>query len=314
MRKLLSFLMCLALLFGLASAQGEDRWRQVFDPSGDSGLLTARFLQLTASGEEKSGDCAILTSPDGKVLVLDTGETTCSQQVVNALKALGVTKVDILLLSHPHIDHIGGACAVMDAFPVDTVYTNGVAYPTSKTYLKTMAAIETSGASHQVLKEGDTFSFGRQVQAQVFWPEEKIEYYEGFPENSTQFMNNHSILVKFTFGESSMLFGGDLYTGVEREIAARYGDSLRADVLKVGHHGNAYASSKTWRAAVSPKIAVVMDDGLSDPRLLEKYQEGGAKVYHTLFDGCVKISTAGDGRYQALTSLDRPADFLPMPE
>lgn len=304
----------LALLVALplfSAAEGANRYEQVFDTSNDGNLLTVRFVSLTPTGEEKQGDCTILRSPDGQTMVIDAGEPSSGSQVVDALKAMGVEKVDFLIASHPHIDHIGGFPAIMRAFEVGAVYTTAVDYSSSSHYRAYMEEIEKQGIEHIILSEGDTFSFGEEITAEVLHPGPEIEYYDGYPNNSTQFINNLSLVLRLQYKDSSLLFAGDLYTGGEKDVLARYTDELRVDVAKMNHHGASTSSSKTWRETVGPQIAVAMHDAIADIKVLQKYHREGVDVYITFLDGTVKVSTPGDGTYEVLTQYDRAnPDFL----
>ncbi|HML47270.1 MAG TPA: MBL fold metallo-hydrolase [Clostridia bacterium] len=297
--RVFALLAALALLWGAACAQSDARHDQVFDASQDAGRLTARFLYLLSPDGEKSGDATILTSPDGKVMLLDAGEPGCADQVIAALQALGVSRIDYLVASHPHVDHVGGFAEVLRTFPVGAVYTSFVEYPTAPVAAY-LAEIQRQGIPHIRLAQGDTFAFGDQVTVEVFHPSAEIEYYEGYPDNSTQFVNDLSLVLRFAYGDSSMLFGGDVYATME-QIADKYGERLQSDVFKVGHHGAATSSSKPYREAISPKIAVMISDTLSDLGIYQKYRKMDSDVYITYFDGSVRVSTAGDGAYDVLT-------------
>jgi len=303
MKKLLSGALCFLLLICLTAAVcAQDRYQEVFDTGGDAGLLTVRFLDMITETGDKSGDAAILTSPDGMVMLLDAGDPGAADQVVAALRAMGVTRIDYLVASHPHVDHVGGFPAVMEAFDIGQVMTSYVEYPTTY-YDAYMAEIEAQGLTHIYLSEGDAFSFGGEVTVEVLWPGSDIAYYDGYPEASTQFVNNLSLVLKFTYGESTMLFCGDLYSAAERELVTLYGDRLDCDVLKADHHGSATSNCKTFRDAVSPQITVMIADTLEDLNIFKKYQRIG-DVYITHFNGDVKVSTSGDGTYQTLTVKD----------
>ncbi|MBE0600412.1 MAG: MBL fold metallo-hydrolase [Firmicutes bacterium] len=300
MKKIISGTLCflaLVCLVSLVYAQGS--YAEIFDTSSDAGNLTARFLQLNTTTGDKSGDATILTSPDGKVMLIDAGDPAAGGQAVTALKAMGITRIDYLVASHPHVDHIGSFPAVMQAFEIGQVMTSYVEYPTPY-YDAYMAEIAYRGLEHVYLAQGDAFSFGDSVTVEVFWPNSEIEYYDGYPQSSTQFINNNSLLMKFTYRDSTMLFGGDLYTAVEREIVSLYGDALDCDVLKANHHGDRTSSSKPFREAVSPQITVMISDTLSDLNTYQKLQKI-CSVFITHYHGDVKVWTNGDGTYQVLT-------------
>ena len=308
-KRLFAFLAVCLLLFA-AAAPAETRYGEVFDASRDGERLTARFLSLLSPDGLKSGDATILTSPDGKVMLLDAGEPECAGQVIAALTALHITRIDYLVASHPHVDHIGGFAEILRTFPVGAAYTSRVEYPTSHV-MAYMAEIQKQNIPHVFLSEGDTFAFGDFVTVEVFHPGAEITYYEGYPENSTQFVNDLSLLLRFSYKESSMLFGGDLYTTIERTIAQKYGERLQSDVFKVGHHGAATSSSKPYREAIKPKIAVMVSHTLSDLGIYQKYRKMDADTYITYFDGNISVATPGDGTYQVITEKDRATDFLP---
>ncbi len=267
-----------------------DRYQEIVDRSQDEGKLTAYFLNLETEpdAEDKAGDSTILISPDGKVMLLDAGHPDAGDMVVQALKDLGIEKIDYLVASHPHIDHIGGIPEVMEAFPVGETYRSYVEY-TTKTYDNYMAALEKSSAENHLLKTGDVFQFGDQVQVEVLGPGEDIQYPEGFPDNSTEFLNNNSLTLKFTYGESTALFSGDLYLPQEREYVEQYGEKLHSDLVKANHHGKDTSNSKKWIKAVSPQVVVAMNDKAPNMTVCENYQKEGAQYHHTFYDGVVKV-------------------------
>lgn len=302
------FAALLALLLVLcACAVSEDtRYAEVFDASADAGQLTVRFLWLGPQvAEDKPGDCMILTSPDGKVMVLDAGHPMASEYVMRALDAMGVTKIDYLVASHPHIDHIGGFPALMDKYEIGAVYTSALTYEASSYYQVYVDAIARHHIEHIILAKGDRFHFGDEITVDVYNPERDIAYYDGYPTGGTQFINNHSLVLKFTYGASTLLLAGDLYTAGEKSVADEYGDALDSDVMKANHHGAATSSSLAWRNAVSPSITFITSDTIEDLTVARKYIKNGQKMYHTLIDGCVRLTTKGDGQYAVLTEKDR---------
>lgn len=307
MKKTLACLIALLLTLCCVSigAAEETRYAQVFDTSGDAGQFTIRFLWLGPEvAEDKPGDSMILTSPDGKIMVLDAGHPLAADYVIQALDAMGVTKIDYLVASHPHIDHIGGMPALIERYEIGAVYTSSVVY-TTNTYTNFINAIEEKHLEHIILKEGDVFSFGDQVQVEVFNPPAEFEYPKDYPQGSTQFVNNHSLTLKFTYGESTAMLSGDLYTGGELDVVERWGDKLDCDIMKANHHGSGTSSSLKWRNAVSPKITFLTSDTLEDIDVAKKYIKNGQKMYHTFLDGCIRVSTPGDATYEVLTEKDR---------
>ncbi len=321
-----------------AESSDVDRYAEIMDTSNDSGKLTVYFLDLEVGeeAEDKAGDSAILISPDGKVMLLDAGHPEAGHLVVDALKDLGVEKIDYLVASHPHIDHIGGIPEVMDAFPVGETYRSYVEYTTktyqnyvekidylvashphidhiggipevmdafpvgetyrsyveytTKTYQNYVNALENSEAETHFVKTGDVFQFGDEVSVEVLGPDEEIQYPKDFPDNSTEFLNDHSLTLKFTYGETSALFCGDLYRSQERDYVEQYGEKLDVDLIKANHHGKDTSNSKKWIEAASPQAVVAMNDKAPNMTVVENYQKEGAEFHHTLLDGVVKVT------------------------
>lgn len=311
-KKLLILLLVCMLALSAASAE-ENRWAQVFDTAGDEGMLTIRFLWMgpqDPEAEDKPGDSMILTSPDGKVMVLDSGHPLSGAYVTDALDAMGVTKIDYLVASHPHIDHIGGFTTLMDHYEIGAVYTSALAYTSSSYYRAYMDAIEKKNIEHVILGEGDTLKFGESVLVSVYNPTEEALLAPEDQKNKTEFINNQSLALKFTFGESTIMLAGDLYVGGEKAVVSRWGEELDCDVMKANHHGANTSSSKMWRDAVSPQITFITSDAIEDVSIAKKYTKNGQKMYHTLLDGAMCLRTAGQKDYTVLTEKDRTTNMF----
>ncbi len=313
-------LAALAAAFSVAPALAQEapaptpaasRLGDVLDRSEDAGRLVARFwkMSLAAGSEEKSGDSALVVSPDGKTMLIDGGAPECYAQVAAYLDAMGVTRLDAVVASHPHIDHIGGLIPLIAAYDVGVVYMSRLEYPT-RVYREFMAALGGKGVEVVYLAAGSEFGFGDGVRVTVLNPERDIEYYDGYPANSTQFVNNRSLVMSLAYGDSSMLFMGDVYTSRELDLLEEYGDRLKADVVKVGHHGSDTSSSKALVRAVAPQVAVMMHDNLASLSVYKNYRKVGARVFATFLDGCVKVSLDGAGGLSVVTESDRLSDFL----
>ena len=307
-KRLLSLLLalCLCCAPALAEIERGPYYDQVFDTSDDGGLLTVRFIWLGPQvADDKPGDCMILTSPEGKIMVLDAGHPLAEEYVISALDAMGVTRIDYLVASHPHIDHIGCFPALAEHYEIGTLYTSDLRYESSRYYRAYVEAFQQRGTPHIILAEGDTFNFGDSVIVQVFNPPATIEYPEDYPRGSTQFINNQSLALKFTYGDAALMLAGDLYSGGERSVVERWGDALDCDVMKANHHGANTSSSSVWRNAVSPKITVITSDTIEDLSIARKYTKNDQQMYHTFLDGCIRLHATEEGEYAVLTEKER---------
>lgn len=310
MKKLIALMFALLMVFSFACAEG-DRHDLVYDREGDAGQLAVRFMWLGSDPkEEKPGDSILLISPDNKVMLVDAGIPEVRDRLIGALKELGITRIDYLVASHPHIDHIGGFKYVMDEFEVGTVYTNSVTHRTA-TYEGFNDKVAQLNLPHIILAEGDEFMFGEHVKVEVFNPPVEIDYPEDEGERyAAKFFNNNSLVMKFTYGTSTLMLAGDLYTTGEFNVVDKYGDRLQCDVIKVNHHGDTTSSSGKWRRTVAPKYSVITAEQIYSVTVAKYYKRNGGTVYHTGLDGMVLMRTPGDATYTFITEWDRTTDVL----
>ena len=230
---------------------------------------------------------AILIQTKEQTILIDTGKLDEQARFVNELEKFSVTKIDKLILTHPHSDHIGNARALINPnekqlaenpylgkISVGEVYDNGVPY-TSSFYRNYMKAVNAKGINRQSLKVGDTLDFGGDVKFKVLFPTEEFvsemknlqadKSDDGNKENDeeaktdrTYRMNNSSIVGKLTYKNFSMMLTGDCERESEAKILASNNVAdLKCDVLKSGHHGRRSSSTKKFVAAVNPSYVLI---------------------------------------------------------
>ncbi|MGN0168190.1 MAG: ComEC/Rec2 family competence protein [Acetatifactor sp.] len=288
-----------------AEGQEADRYAQLIDVTGQEGKLVIYFLDLEVGPDatDKSGDAMILISPDGEVMLLDAGHPDAAEIIISVLRDLQIEKIDYLVCTHPHIDHIGGVAAIADAFPITTAYRTEVEH-TTKTYASYVEALEKHDIETVYVKTGDVISFGEEVRMEVLGPDEGVEYPEDFPENSTQFLNNESLLLKLTYGESTALFGGDLYVTQERKYVEQYGEKLQADIVKANHHGIDTSNCNKWIKTVQAKYVIAMNDRLGSMDVYNNYVKNGAEYHLTQEDGVVRVVMDAHKNYEVVDQWD----------
>ena len=275
-----------------ALAQGGDGKMYLYIP----GLTTEK-------AGTKPGDCTLVVFPDGKTMLIDSAINTSEKIVVGMLEDLGITHLDYFMLSHPHTDHIGNAVAVVEYLQengggIGTMYDSGYDYKgyTQKVY---DALKETTVVEH--LSDGGTFTIG-EVSAQVFNPTpELIEALNKVDAPGDEIVNNISLTVKFTYGDSTYLTGGDLYTSREKQLIEKHGDTLQADILKSDHHGAYTSNCKEWMETVAPKITFVESDDIGSTPLARMCAEDGIAFFTFGLDGSILISMGQQQDYQVIT-------------
>ena len=212
-------------------------------PAKGEGKILAAFLDVGQA------DCALFTLPDGKILLIDAGDRGDGDQLVDYLKKRGIIKIDYLLATHPHSDHIGGMSDVIDSFEIGKIFAPKVAsndLPTSKTYEEFLTSVGKKNLKITKAAAGSTLFEGENYKAECFAP--CGSDYDG--------LNNYSAVVKITYGIHSFLLTGDAeYISEEEMLNAGY--NLDCDVLKVGHHGSNSSSGEDFLKKASPKYAVI---------------------------------------------------------
>lgn len=273
-----------------------------------SGLNISSWYNQTSGG-----DAMILIMPDGKTALLDCGHQGEGSHVVNRLKQLGINKLDYFIISHPHTDHIGGYSIVLRHMEVGHVYMPPVAVMerADNVGLRFIEDIEEKNIPYTHLASGDTVEIAKDVTMKVYNPE------IGFDANKKINLNESSLLLKFVYKDSSFLMNGDISNNTikengydtELQLVKKWGDELRADVSKIGHHGNADAmSTSEWRNAVDAKIYVTISTFPRDLAEHMKNVNAGAMSLNTALDGDLVIITDGDGTYDVQVSHDRTID------
>ena len=300
----LAMLLPLLLLFNFCSAQ---------DVNGD---LKISMLNIG------HGDAILIQTPKQTILI-DTGKHDEHARFVRELEKLSVTKIDKLILTHAHIDHIGGARMLISpnekelaAYPylkkisVAEVYDNGVAY-TSSAYKNLMKAIASTKIFYRSLAVRDELDFGGGVKFKILFPTKNFvaEMNAGKSadkKNREYRLNNSSVVGRLTYKNFSMMFTGDCEKESEAKIlASNRPEDLKCDVLKSGHHGIKTSSSKDFVAAVNPSVVLISARGVfnndvihAPPHLgaLENYLAAGVdakNIFSTHANGTITVTTDG---------------------
>ena len=212
-------------------------------PATGGNLLVAEFLDVDQA------DCELIFLPDGKILLIDAGNRGDGEEIVAYLKGKNISKIDYVVATHPHADHIGGMSDVIDSFEIGKIFVPRVAssdVPTTKTYEDFLTSVQNKGLKLSAAKAGTTLFEGADYKADCFAPCSE-DYKE---------LNDYSVVIKLSYGIHSFLFTGDAEILSENEML-NAGYNLNSDVIKLGHHGSHSSSSEEFLKAVSPRYAVI---------------------------------------------------------
>lgn len=272
---LLSFFIILTLAGCASSPQpGPTTPTSAASPQADAPAGQAT-LTLSVINVGKA-DAMLLSSPDGTHYMVDTGKAEDYPRLAQALAAHGVTRLEGIILTHGHKDHMGGLESLLQALPVDTLYVSALDTVTYKSG-QLESLLEGRQTQLKQLRVGDTLQLGG-AQATVLAP-------TGV---DTENENNNSLVLMVQLGQTRMLLMGDAEEDVEKLLLASQ-QNLNAQVLKAGHHGKDDATTEAFLQAVAPEYVILTGDPAEDS------ESPGKRVIALLDQGTASyIQTAGD--------------------
>lgn len=230
---------------------------------------------------------SILIQVNNKNILIDSGPNLSEKKLETYLKKHKVKKIDFLIATHPHEDHIGGGDNILKKFNIVHIYSPQI-ISNNKDFINLVAEIKKQNKKINIASEGVIIELGKDAYLKFFSPEKKN--YDN--------INNSSSVIKFTFRNISFLFTGDCEKLIEDTLlSSDY--ALSSDVLKVAHHGSKTSSSKLFLSKVNPKYAVIScgignDYGHPDKLILNRLKEIGMQIFRTDIDGHIVFYTDGD--------------------
>lgn len=244
------------------------------------------------------GDCSLIKW-EGAAMLIDCGEREQAETVLKYLKKQGVKKLDYIIATHPHSDHIGGMGDIISEIEVGKVIAPRVSEdmtPTTKTYERFLQALKDKSLKLTAAKPDTTYTLSGTAASAAEKVPPKFEVLA--PVQDYDDLNNYSVVIRLTYGTTSYLFTGDAEKEAELDILENGGD-VDADVLKMGHHGSSTSSSEEFYEAVSPEICVIQcgsDNSYGHPHkeVMDEIDSSGAKVYRNDTDGTVIVYSDGD--------------------
>lgn len=267
----------LAIVMSLTMAQRENDGTHMLASDDDA------IIYVFDVGQ---GDSILLRNGEYDVLI-DAGPNSAEDELISKLDELGLERLDCLVLTHPHEDHIGGADKVIENYAVDTLLMPD-AVSSSRTFESVLDAAEDAGLEITVPRRGDSFTLG-DLYFTVLAPDDG-------PQKET---NDYSIVLKVEHGESTFILTGDAEASSEAEMLDFFGaDALKCDLLKVGHHGSSTSSSREFIRASSPSIAAIScaagnSYGHPHEEVIKLFEKEGIAVYRTDIDGTLTFISDG---------------------
>jgi len=229
---------------------------------------------------------SILIKQNGHNMLIDAGDNKYGQTVVNYLKENGVKKLDYVIGTHPHADHIGGLDDVIYAFDVEKVFLPNITH-TTKTFEDLLIAIQSKNLNITVPEVGGVYELG-DASFKILAPANS--YYDN--------LNNFSIVIRLEYGNNSFLFTADAEDVLEVEML-NSGYNLKSDVLKVGHHGSNTSTTASFLNAINPKYAVIQlasnnEYGHPSAEVISRLREKNIEIYRNDLDGTIVAKSDGN--------------------
>ncbi|WP_459499637.1 ComEC/Rec2 family competence protein [Bacillus sp. C1] len=241
------------------------------------------------------GDAILIILPNGKTMLIDGGPYEAGEVIIQKLIEKGINHLDVIVGTHPDMDHIGGLIPIIEQMPVSLVLDSGKTY-SSFTYHTYRNSIKKRSIPFVRVKQGQYIPLDPKVTIQV------LNNGESKDEN-----NESSIVLKIRYGKADFLLMGDADVRTEKKIIKRY--DVHADVLKVGHHGSYTSTSEQFLEKVNPQFAILSYDkknpyGHPHQSVVSRLKKYGVMTYAT-DKRTIEMET--DGKYIVMWSK------LPLP-
>ena len=282
-----NFFEILIILLAFLIINNQDKIKNLFNQNNNQNqnayintnndLLKVHYLDVG------QGDSIFIELPNNETMLIDAAESYQSENIINYLKNLNYQKIDYVIGTHPHTDHIGGLKDIINTFEIGKIYMPKVV-STTKTYESLLMAIKDKNLKINTAKSGTSIIDTDALKINIL-----------APNNSTYTeLNNYSVVTKITYGTTKFLFMGDAEKLSENEIK----ENVSADVIKIGHHGSNTSSNIDFIKKVNAKygiISVGLNNKYNLPKeeTIKNWENSGTKIYLTSINGTIRASSDG---------------------
>ncbi|MFW5647997.1 MAG: ComEC/Rec2 family competence protein [Candidatus Alkaliphilus sp. MAG34] len=234
------------------------------------------------------GESILIITPNNKTILIDAGEASQGKKVKSYLLKHGVNKIDLLIGTHPHTDHIGGLPEIVNNFNIKKIIMPQKLH-TSATFEKLLAAIESNGFVIDTPRPNSIIKFDKDINLHFLGP------IKDYGDN----LNLWSIVFKLDYKDKSFLFTGDMEREAEMDLIDTYSkNDLKANVLNIGHHGSNASTTQQFLDYVSPEVALI-SLGSNNPynhphkEVITRLEQSGVFIYRTDLQQTVVVLSDG---------------------
>ena len=242
------------------------------------------------------GDAIYIRTPDEQDILIDGGPDASVLAELGKVMPFWDRQIDVMILTHPHSDHVAGLVEVLRRFEVKQIYYTGVLH-TAPDYLAWLQEIKNKNVLMNIVQDFFELKLSEDIKLQFLFPTTSL-----VNQKMTE-LNNSSIVTRLVDGDTEFLFTGDAEVEVEEALLKKYcaldqACSLASDVIKVGHHGSTSSSSEEFLKAVNPDYAVItvgLDNAFGHPHLrtLKRLERLNVPILRTDERGMIELSTDG---------------------
>lgn len=256
-------------------------------------MILLMFLPITSDARHPltfhlidvgQGDSMLLEMPNQKTILIDGGPPEAAMDLLTYLKKQNVSQIDLLVVTHPHIDHIGGLLPVMKKFPVQQIIDSGKIHST-KTYQEYIKYI---------IDENIPIIFAKQDQFIAIDPEVSMQILNIPEPNKT--INESSLALHVEYEDVNLLLLADINQEQEKELVKKH--HLSADIVKIAHHGSQTSTAMKFLQEVQPDVALIsyaLDNEFDHPhqQVIDRLLKLNTKIYSTALHGNIVIFIDG---------------------
>lgn len=260
---------------------------------------------------DKWGDSCLILLPNGQTMLVDCAPEAYGPVLRRNLQQMGISHLDYILVSHPHNDHQNGVFAqrnlsdgVLAHISVGEVMSKDTLQGTTEDDRMVPDVCASRNIPLRILTRGDVLQLG-DVTMQVLWPMPNV----GDLPQAIADVNNQCVVMRLDFASHSALFAGDLYLAGEGYVLEHTDPALlKADLLKIPHHGHGTSGSKEFLAAVAPKLSVAMARVPMKPALRQRYADLGSALLYDLIHGYIHVAADSSGSMDYTTTRNNSPD------
>ncbi len=254
-------------------------WRADFTFAGTN-ILEVYFFDIG------QGDAIFMQLPDGNQILVDGGPSYQILSKLSQVMPFWDRSIDMVILTHPHADHVSGLIDVLDRYEIGAILESGVFYDTAE-HQAWGEKVNREGGRRVIARQGQSFKIGQLFVMDVLAP------LESFAGKRVSNPHDANIVLKVNYGQEKVLLTGDMEKGLELQMLSERND-VDVDVLKVGHHGSKTSSTQVFLERVSPELAIIQVGkgnryGHPYQEVLDRFKSLNISLLRTDVDGDIEL-------------------------